>query len=91
MSQYRHYLNACTEIWMRGGNSDNVNQNLSDNDYYNGRSSEFTASRHIRNEQDRADRIRMWQEQEDAYNEFHNQESPGDYEPINYNVDDLPF
>lgn len=90
MTQYKHYLEASTEIWMRGGNPDNLSHDRADNNYYRGYSPEDTARGHMRQEQDRRDRIRDYEQEEIDYREFHEQE----YEeptPTECDDSDLPF
>lgn len=73
---YQHYLDACTEVYMRGGNSDRVSYDRAYDDFYDGRSPEYTAGRVFSEERERRYRV----EQQEAEYEQYMQEQYDEYE-----------
>jgi len=67
MSSSDHFYEACHEAWCRGGNPDHIDPDRSENDYYDGRSPEYTASREVEKQQGERQRRRDMEQDEEHY------------------------
>lgn len=91
-SSSQHYYDASYEIWRNGGNPDRLSWDRSDNDYYDGRTPEYTANRELREMRDARERRMQIEAEEAEYYEMYEQqrehpEPPCPPDPSN----DLPF
>jgi hypothetical protein len=94
-SSSQHFYDASYEVWRNGGNPDRVDRDRSDNDFYDGRTPDYTAGRELRQMRDARER-RFQQEAEEEYwsqqpePEYPEQDSPSSPEQ-KQSTDDLPF
>lgn len=73
-SSSEHYHEAGYQIWRNGGNPDRLSWDRSDNDFYDGRTPEYTANRELREMRDARER-RLQMEQEECEQQYPDQHS----------------